>query len=108
MSFLSLLDLHGSNICYVEFSTLTEAKSVIWRHLNHPFTLNNQQLFVNYAVDVVDVGTPTNLVWVTGLDTSARPNLSELTVIFARFGHVENILLSASPVPHATFRAHRL
>ena len=53
---------------------------------------------VNYAVDIVKVGTPNRAVWVSGLDMSTPPDLVELRDMFSRFGDVENVILSAFPV----------
>lgn len=89
-------DLHGRAVCYVEFTKLSAARSVIYTHKSHPFSVNDMPLKIQYAVDIVEVGEPSRLLWVSGLDMSIRPDLEELKKMFEQYGEVENIILSAS------------
>ena len=98
--------MHGKNVCYVEFYHLNSAKKAVYNHKSYPLRLHDQSLYINYAVDVIQVGNPSNLLWVSGLDTSSKVDLEELKDMFEEFGEVENIILSASrlPVPISCFR----
>ena len=87
--------MHGRGVCHVEFFQLFSAKKAIFNHKSFPLRIHDQPLFINYAVDVVEVGEPSRLLWVTGLDTSKAVDLEELKGIFEEFGEVENIILSA-------------
>lgn len=98
------LNLHGRSVCYVEFAKLATARSVIYKHKSFPFRLNDVPLNINYAVDIVEVGEPSRMLWVSGLDMSSRPNLEELRDMFGRFGYVENIILNRKGLPTCIVR----
>jgi hypothetical protein len=92
-------DFHGKTVCYVEFAKLSSAQTVIYNMKKIPFRINGKVVKVNYAVDIVDVGKPSRLLWVTGLDMSMPLDLVRLKRIFDKYGEVENIIPSASPYP---------
>ncbi|GJE89107.1 RNA-binding domain-containing protein [Phanerochaete sordida] len=98
------LNLHGRSVCYVEFAKLASARSVIYNHKSYPFRLDDVPLTVNYAVDLIEVGEPCRMLWVSGLDMSTRPNLEELKRMFEKYGEVENIILNRQGQPTCIVR----
>lgn len=88
--------MHGRAVCHVEYVETISARRAVYKHKSFPLQLNDQPLYVNFAVDVVQTGKPSNALWVSGIDTSSRVDLQELKDLFEQFGDVENIVLSAS------------
>lgn len=105
-------DMHGRSVCYVEFAKVNDAMAVISSHRGFPLRIREQILNISFGVDAVEVGEPSNSLWVAGLDTSTRPNLEQLRDLFHPYGEVENIILSAwlcfqTYLDHSSFPADR-